>query len=252
MGTEPDSGTYNSVFGGSWPACSDAATSVQTITCFTNSNATMDIVAPGARITSSGMGGGTSTYTGTSQASPTAAGIAALMLEANPSLTPAQIESYLESTGTTVTDPKNGLNFPLIDALAAVTAVNTHVFADVPVVGKEWMEPWIVAFYNEGITTGCGADPLIYCPEREVTRAEMAVFVLRAIHTLPYSPPAATHIFGDMPVAGKEWMEAWAEDFYAHGITTGCGLDPLRYCPENQTTRAEMAVFIDRAYSLYP
>ncbi len=128
----------------------------------------------------------------------------------------------------------------------------TGVFADVPVTGKEWMEPWIEAFFNEGITTGCGADPLIYCPEREVTRAEMAVFVLRAIHTLPYSPPAATHIFGDMPVAGKEWMEAWAEDFYAHGITTGCGLDPLRYCPENQTTRAEMAVFIDRAYGLYP
>ncbi len=128
----------------------------------------------------------------------------------------------------------------------------TGVFADVPVTGKEWMQPWIEAFYNEGITTGCGADPLIYCPEREVTRAEMAVFVLRAIHTLPYSPPAATHIFGDMPVAGKEWMEAWAEDFYAHGITTGCGIAPLRYCPENQTTRAEMAVFIDRAYGLYP
>ncbi len=127
----------------------------------------------------------------------------------------------------------------------------TGVFLDVPVAGKEWMQPWIEAFYNEGITTGCGVGP-IYCPEREVTRAEMAVFVLRAIHTLPYSPPAATGLFDDMPVAGKEWMEAWAEDFYAHGITTGCGLDPLRYCPENQTTRAEMAVFIDRAYGLYP
>jgi hypothetical protein len=48
------------------------------------------------------------------------------------------------------------------------------------VTGKEWMESWIDQFYREGITTGCGTGPLIYCPEREVTRAEMAVFITRA------------------------------------------------------------------------
>jgi hypothetical protein len=85
-----------------------------------------------------------------------------------------------------------------------------------------------------------------------VTRAEMAVFVLRAIHTLPYTPPTPTGIFSDVPVAGKEWMQDWIEDFYGHSITSGCGVDPLTYCPENQTTRAEMAVFIGRAYGLYP
>ncbi len=127
----------------------------------------------------------------------------------------------------------------------------THTFYDVPVAGKEWMEPWIDEFYAEGITTGCGVSPLRYCPEQNVTRAEMAVFVLRAIHTLPYTPPPATHIFYDVPVVGKEWMEPWIEDFYSHGITTGCGTSPLRYCPENNTTRAEMAVFIDRAYAIY-
>ncbi len=128
----------------------------------------------------------------------------------------------------------------------------THVFTDVPVTGKEWMEPWIDEFYAEGLTTGCAVDPPRFCPEQNVTRAEMAVFVERALHAPGWTPPAATGLFSDVPVAGKEWMQPWIEAFYNAGITTGCGVSPLRFCPENQTTRAEMAVFIDRAYGLYP
>jgi predicted outer membrane repeat protein len=124
----------------------------------------------------------------------------------------------------------------------------THTFADVPVAGKEWMEAWIDQFYAEGVTTGCGGGN--YCPENHVTRAEMAVFVLRALHGGGYSPPPATHTFADVPVVGMEWMEPWIDQFAAEGITTGCGGG--NYCPENSVTRAEMAVFIDRAYSLYP
>ncbi len=128
----------------------------------------------------------------------------------------------------------------------------TNTFSDVPVAGKEWMAPWIDEFYAEGLTTGCAADPLQFCPERHVTRAEMAVFVLRAIHLPGFTPPAAVGIFDDVPVPGKEWMEPWIEHYYDHGITTGCGVEPLIYCPENDTTRAELAVFIGRAFEFYP
>ncbi len=128
----------------------------------------------------------------------------------------------------------------------------TGIFADMPVAGKEWMEPWVDEFYNEGITTGCGVSPLSFCPTNNVTRAEMAVFILRAVHGSSYTPPNVTGIFADMPVTGKEWMEPWVDEFYNEGITTGCGVSPLRYCPENNVTRAEMAVFIDRAFHLYP
>jgi hypothetical protein len=128
-------------------------------------------------------------------------------------------------------------------------ALKTSRFADVPESGKEWMRPWIEGFYNAGITTGCGTGPLIYCPDRSVTRAEMAVFLERAMHypSLPYTPPAASHFFSDMPVTSKEWMEAWVDQFYRDGITTGCGTGPLIYCPERAVTRAEMAVFILRS-----
>jgi len=126
----------------------------------------------------------------------------------------------------------------------------TGIFADVPVAGKEWMQPWVEQFYREGMTTGCGSNPPRYCPEAQTTRAEMSVFVLRSTHGPSYQPPAATGIFGDLPVAGKEWMQPWVEEYYHEGITTGCAASPLRYCPENSVTRAEMAVFVSRAYSL--
>jgi subtilisin family serine protease len=124
LGVEPDSGTYNALFGGTWPACADASTNLQVITCFTNSNSNLDIVAPGSRITSAYIGGGLAFYRGTSQASPTAAGIAALLLQVVPHLTPNEIESILESTGTLVTDPKNGLPFPLINARTAIESLD--------------------------------------------------------------------------------------------------------------------------------
>ena len=87
----------------------------------------------------------------------------------------------------------------------------------------------------------------MYCPDREVTRAEMAVFLLRAKHSATYGPPVTGGTFADVPYAGKEWMESWIEQFYREGITTGCGDNPLQYCPERNVTRAEMAVFLLRA-----
>lgn len=106
--------------------CFDAATSLNTITCFTNSNAQLDLLAPGAPIESTGQGGGTSIYYGTSQASPTAAAIAALMLEKDPTLSPDEIESLLKSSGYLITDTRNSLVFPRIDALTAINAIDFY------------------------------------------------------------------------------------------------------------------------------
>ena len=38
----------------------------------------------------------------------------------------------------------------------------------------------------------------------------------------------------------------------AAGITAGCSTEPLRYCPDNPVTRAQMATFLTRALSLAP
>jgi hypothetical protein len=52
-------------------------------------------------------------------ASPHAAGTAALLLGAFPSLAPSQTLAALQSTGLPITDPKSGVTTPRIDAGAA-------------------------------------------------------------------------------------------------------------------------------------
>ncbi len=103
--------------------CTDATTAADRVTCFSNTDVTLDLLGPGAPITSSGPGGGTLTFYGTSQAAPHAAGIAALLLEINPALTAAQVETALEVNGVAVADPRVAANFPRVDALASVNAV---------------------------------------------------------------------------------------------------------------------------------
>ena len=123
----------------------------------------------------------------------------------------------------------------------------TAIFADVP--PHHWAFPFVEQFYQLGITQGCGvtsAGQRLYCPDRHVTRAELAVFLLRAKYGGAYSPPPAQGIFDDVPIT--YWAAAWIEKLYADGITRGCG--QRLYCPERNATRADMAVFLVRTFSL--
>lgn len=96
-----------------------------TVATFTSSNNMLDLMAPGVNIVSSGMGNTTFIGTGTSMASPHAAGCAALLLDAGVLFTPDQVEARLEDSPFQVTDPTNGLTFPRIDcAFSPITAVN--------------------------------------------------------------------------------------------------------------------------------
>ena len=56
------------------------------------------------------------------------------------------------------------------------------IFSDVPV--SHWAAGWIEELYGEGITGGCSAAPLKYCPENYVTHDEMAKFLVLTF-TLP-------------------------------------------------------------------
>jgi subtilisin family serine protease len=103
--------------------CTDATTAIDQITCFTDSDPALDLVAEGAYITSTGLGGGISTYGGTSQAAPMAAACAADLLQAVPAVAPDALEAALETSPTHPTDAKNGLSFPRLDCLAALQAL---------------------------------------------------------------------------------------------------------------------------------
>jgi hypothetical protein len=120
------------------------------------------------------------------------------------------------------------------------------VFADVPL-SNEYVN-WIEKLSADQITGGCSLNPLSYCPERSITRAEMAVFLLKAEQGADYTPPAAVGIFTDVPTTNM--YASWIEQLYAEGITGGCNLSPLSYCPDSSVTRAEMAVFLVKTFNL--
>ena len=128
---------YSKNWGGvGWSVCSDTATWADKISCFTNRDEILDLLAPGALITSSVLNDGFGQKGGTSMATPHVAGVAALMQQYSKkrngaALTPDQIESTMKATGNPVTDnagnvtPKatTGLTFPRIDAYAALNAI---------------------------------------------------------------------------------------------------------------------------------
>ena len=103
---------------------------------------------------------------------------------------------------------------------------------------------FIEQLYSDGTTAGCGNNN--YCPGAAVSRAQMAVFLLRAKHGAGYSPPAATGVFNDVDTS--YWAVHWIEQLANEGITAGCGDN--NYCPEAPVTRAQMAVFLVRTFGL--
>ena len=137
-------------------------------------------------------------------------------------------------------------------------ALKLHATTFQDVNGTHPLWRYVEGFFAKGITTGCAVNPMRYCPDRGVTRAEMAVFLLRSMHAddpTPYEPKDVDpDPFADVPAAGKDWMEPWIEQFYALGVTTGCGVSgtQLLFCPERGVTRAEMAVFMLRAKGITP
>jgi subtilisin family serine protease len=106
-----------------WPTCTDQNIVAGQVACSSNSSAELDLLAPGVLVRSTSLGGGEATKSGTSMSTPHAAAVAALLLQANPNLAPADVETILEETGVPLTDSRNGRVTPRLDALAAVTRV---------------------------------------------------------------------------------------------------------------------------------
>jgi hypothetical protein len=97
----------------------------------------------------------------------------------------------------------------------------------------EWMS-------SSGLTNGCGRNR--YCPDREVTRGEMAAFLARALG-LPDGPAVFSDVEGHIHARAIHAIAA-------AGITNGCGGG--RYCPDATVTRDQAASFIARALDLPP
>jgi hypothetical protein len=122
----------------------------------------------------------------------------------------------------------------------------TGVFQDV--LPDYWAANWIEQLAAEGITLGCNVTPKQYCPTAEVTRNQMAIFLLRAKYGSSYVPPKAPRIFEDVPT--DYWAADWIEQLAAEGVTSGCNVSPKLYCPTTPVTRDQRAIFLVRNFNL--
>ncbi|MCO6451046.1 MAG: S8 family serine peptidase [Caldilineales bacterium] len=127
-----------------WPAAHEAAIAVGATTAkdgyasFSNRGAFLDISAPGVSIWSLSPSGSYRPLSGTSMASPHVAGVAALILSINPTLSPAQVRQILESTAADLgaVGWDNAFGHGRVDAFAAVQATAP---SDDPVSPPDWL-----------------------------------------------------------------------------------------------------------------
>jgi len=121
-------------------------------------------------------------------------------------------------------------------------ACGTPMFNDVP--ASNPFCRWIEELARRGVVAGCGGGA--FCPDSVVTRAQMAVFLLRTLDPTSTPPACTTPPFGDVPVADP--FCRWIRDLAARGVTTGCGGG--NYCPGDPNTRGQMAVFLSTAFNM--
>lgn len=94
-----------------------------------------------------------------------------------------------------------------------------------------------------GITKGCNPpENTLFCPDRDVSRAEMAAFLVRAFG---YTDPGEGDLFTD---DDGSIFEADIDKLSTAGVTRGCNPpNNTLFCPGDVLTRAQMATFLFRA-----
>jgi len=185
----------------------DATTAPGQVTCFSDTNAELALVAPGAPVTSTRLGGGTVTYYGTSMATAVASGCTALLREAVPGAPPDLLADALRTSTRATTDRKNGLTFPLLDcprALVAARAASTGPCVRGPrtacllsgrfEVGVTWL--------SDGGATG-EAKVMAFGGER--TESDQSVFFY-FFDDQPANFEMGVKVLDGCPVNGKFWI----------------------------------------------
>jgi hypothetical protein len=103
--------------------CTESSPVAGEITCFSNTSDNVDIVAPGALITSTGRNSGISNYSGTSMSSALVASCAALLRQSNVTLTPLELRNALVNNASDMVSDITGRSFPHLDCWQAYSSL---------------------------------------------------------------------------------------------------------------------------------
>jgi trimeric autotransporter adhesin len=144
--------------------------------------------------------------------------------------------TILISGGCSITATQAGNSS--VAAAPPVTQGFTVYFSDVTSADYYYAAVDLLAQY--GITAGCATDD--FCATEAVTRAEMAIFMVRAVYGGDNFTASTTPYFTDVQPGGFGFQ--WIQKLHELGITSGCAAG--MYCPNDSVTRDEMAIFIMR------
>jgi subtilisin family serine protease len=285
-----------------WPAASPGALSVASTredgatSDFSHSGQTVDIAAPGSNILSLGTYDDSNYVymSGTSMASPYVAGIASMVKTRNPSMTAGQLSDVLIGTAVDIEaeGPDHTSGAGLVNPVRLLVDVDGDGVGDdvdvcpgvadagqvdgdgdgagdacddvVDVSSASPAYPYVRALIDAGVTAGCGGagSSVRFCPAGEVTRAQMAIFLLRAagISQDGSGLPGYAGTFSDVP---DGYAARFVEELSRRGVTGGCAVadGPVRarFCPDTSAggeaglvTRQQMAIFLLRTAGVAP
>jgi hypothetical protein len=149
-----------------------------------------------------------------------------------PSLSPGTLNDVAVTNGTSHGNP----------ALPAAILANGWLADFLDVAQGEIFHDDIEKIFRNAITAGYGNG--YYGMNDPVTRAQMAVFLLKGEHDSLYTPPACTGLFADVECTPTPAFAVdWIEQLFNESITAGC-LPEGNYCPDDPVRRDEMAVLL--------
>jgi hypothetical protein len=113
--------------------------------------------------------------------------------------------------------------------------------------GTVCTDPFSYVFHDfEDVDADGSPDPVFHYVVATVGKAFGGV---RIFWRRQVSPAPGTPSFDDVP--GDDPYFQYVEALVASGITSGCGTNPPRYCPDAPLTRRQMAVFLSKALGLH-
>ena len=153
---------------------------------------------------------------------------------------------------TTFSVPANSTGADLTGAVNINSLAVPVTQRETPVTFADIADPSIYYFdavnimYQKGITNGCLAAPLEFCPDDINTRGQIAKFIVTAIEGGSNFSYNQTPYFSDVPSTYEFF--SYIQKLYELGITNGCATSPsLMFCPDDGVTRDQIAAFIIRA-----
>ncbi|RPJ55228.1 MAG: S-layer homology domain-containing protein, partial [Acidobacteria bacterium] len=131
-----------------------------------------------------------------------------------------------------------------------VRVVEPGFFADIAT--DHWAHPFVKTLYERGMTAGCGGNPLRFCPEADLTRIQLAVFLskLQGFDPAQEWMPAVVKDIPDLP--SNPLLRRCALFQLERGNIRECPVHPGHFCPGQPVSRGELADIVVRAVGLQP